>query len=587
MDNFAFFGTIAGVVFVALLVIVFTMTRLYKRASKEQAYVRTGMGGQKVVKDGGALVLPVFHEIIPINMQTLRLTVERRGQESLITNDRLRVDVKAEFYVRVSPDDDGIAAAAQTLGRRTMEPAKLSELIEGKFVDVLRAVAAGMNMHDLHEKRADFVQKVSNTVQEDLRKNGLELESVSLTGLDQTDRQFFNENNAFDAEGLKKLTEVTESRRKERNDIEQSTRVAIEEKNLEANKRSLTIKQEDEFATLEQERAVETQRAEQEANLATTRAERKREADLARIKAEREVEEGNVAKVTGVQIAETTAARDLELAAQDQRIAVAERSKAQSQAQAEAEDARAKAVRAQEEVKTVEAEAAAERNKRVAVIAAEQEAEQDATRIRVIAEAEFEAADAQAKAKERAAEADAKRYEVEARGQRELNEAANLLSADQVQLKLRLALIDKLPTILEQMTKPIEKIDSIRVVQMGGGFANGNGGNGAVSGPQSTGNLPADLTNSMLNYRFQAPVVDELAKELGIDLNKGLNGIVDAAAGGTVSHTVDTDEVSEPKAAPSSERQILNEDLGDIDDQLSEEERAAIHSLAGVRPESK
>ena len=158
MENLKFIGILVGVAFIVLLAIGFWMTKLYQRASKEQAFVRTGMGGQKVVKDGGALILPVFHETIPINMQTLRLTVGRQGKDSLITKDRLRVDVKAEFYVRVAPDEASIAAAAQTLGRRTMNPDQLSELIEGKFVDVLRAVAAGMDMQDLHTQRADFVQ---------------------------------------------------------------------------------------------------------------------------------------------------------------------------------------------------------------------------------------------------------------------------------------------------------------------------------------------------------------------------------------------------------------------------------------------
>ena len=108
-----------------------------------------------------------------------------------------------------------------------MNPADLKDLIEGKFVDALRAVAAGMAMEELHEQRVSFVQKVQAAVSEDILKNGLELESVSLTSLDQTDKQFFNPNNAFDAEGLTRLTEQTEVRRKQRNDVEQDTEVQV------------------------------------------------------------------------------------------------------------------------------------------------------------------------------------------------------------------------------------------------------------------------------------------------------------------------------------------------------------------------
>ena len=147
--------------------------RLYHRASKEIAFVRTGLGGEKVVRDGGALVLPVMHETIPVNMNTLKLEVLRARDAALITKDRMRVDVQAEFYVRVKPDASAISTAAQTLGRRTMDPAALKELIEGKFVDALRAVAAGMSMEELHENRVEFAQKVQVAVSEDLHKNGL------------------------------------------------------------------------------------------------------------------------------------------------------------------------------------------------------------------------------------------------------------------------------------------------------------------------------------------------------------------------------------------------------------------------------
>src|SRR5690606_6969897 len=214
-----------------------------------------------VILDGGCIKLPVFHEIIPVNMRTLRLQVDRKNEEGLITADRMRVDVTAEFYVRVKPVAESIAKAAQTLGNRTLEPALLKELLQGKFVDALRSVAAGLTMEQLHEQRAEFVQSVQQSVSEDLLKNGLELESVSLTALDQTARQFFKEDNAFDAQGLAKLTQITEAKKEERNRIEQETRVLIETKNLEAEKQSLQIKREEEFARLAQQREVEIARA--------------------------------------------------------------------------------------------------------------------------------------------------------------------------------------------------------------------------------------------------------------------------------------------------------------------------------------
>ncbi len=131
----------------ALLVVMgLVFARMYRRSTKELSFVRTGWGGQKVIMNGGALVFPVLHDIIPVNMNTLRLEVRRADQQELITRDRMRVDVAAEFYVRVQPTGDSIATAAQTLGTRTMRPDELKDLVEGKFVDALRSVAAVMAM---------------------------------------------------------------------------------------------------------------------------------------------------------------------------------------------------------------------------------------------------------------------------------------------------------------------------------------------------------------------------------------------------------------------------------------------------------
>ena len=355
---------ISGVVLIALLTLGLIIARLYQRASKEVSFVRTGLGGQRVVINGGAIVLPVVHETIPVNMNTLRLEVRRANGQALITQDRMRVDVTAEFYVRAKPTEQAIAAAAQTLGQKTMQPESLKQLVEGKSVDALRAVAAEMAMEELHEKRVDFVQKVQQVVSEDLLKNGLELESVSLTGLDQTSFEHFNPQNAFDAEGLSKLTEAIESRRKKRNDIEQDTAVAIQHKNLEAEKQKLELSREEEYAKLAQQREIEIRRAAQAAQIAAEQAAKERESeeakiesarevDTARILAERTVEEERIEKERLLKERDVERVKAIELAEQDRSIAVAEKSKADSLARAEADRARALAVKEAEAVLTV------------------------------------------------------------------------------------------------------------------------------------------------------------------------------------------------------------------------------------------
>ncbi|POU25802.1 MULTISPECIES: flotillin family protein [Acinetobacter] len=541
---------ITGVIFAGLITFGLIIARLYRRSSKEISFVRTGFGGEKVILGGGALVLPVLHEIIPVNMNTLRLEVRRADDQALITRDRMRVDVMAEFYVRVKPTADSIATAAQTLGQKTMSPNELKNLVEGKFVDSLRAVAAEMAMEELHEKRVDFVQKVQQVVSEDLHKNGLELETVSLTGLDQTGFKYFNPQNAFDAEGLTKLTETIEDRRRKRNHIEQDTDLAIKTKNLEAEQARLQIIREEEYAKLQQEREISIRRAEQLAEIAAQEAAKKREAEEARIAAEREVElkrilaardveNENIQKAQIIQKAQVEQKKTIELAEQDRAIAIAEKSRAESEAKAQADLARAQAVKAEEEVVTVRQIQQAERQKAVELVAAKEQAEKDAIAITVAAEAGKQAAADDAEAVRIAAEAEAekvrlkakgeadakvllaqameKQYQVDAEGTRAVNEANNVLSSEQVEMQIRLAMLKYLPEIIRESVKPMENIDDIKILQVNGLHgAHASSCQADAHHESSNVALSDQVVNSALRYRSQAPLIDSLMSELGI-----------------------------------------------------------------------
>ena len=549
-------------VILLLIIIGLVVARLYRRSSKEVSFVRTGLGGQKVIVNGGALVMPIFHETIPVNMNTLRLEVRRANDQALITKDRMRVDVQAEFYVRVQPTVEAIANAAQTLGKRTMQPQYLKELVEGKFVDALRAVAAEMAMEELHEQRVNFVQKVQLAVSEDILKNGLELESVSLTGLDQTSKEYFNPDNAFDAEGLTRLTEEIEARRKKRNDIERDTQVEIERKNLAAEQQSLEIARDAEYARLEQQREVETRKAEQTAQIAQQQANREREAEEAKILASRQVREAgieadrsvaerDIVKEQAIEAARVEKVKQVALAQQDSDIAIAEKSRAKSEADAAADEARAIAARAAEQVTTTRATEIAEREKQIELIEARRAAEQSAIAIQVAAEAEKLAAKDRAEAIRTDAEADAARqrliaegeaqaeklraeamaamYAVEAEGKRAVNEAANILSAEQIAMQIKQALIEALPRIIEQQVKPMERIEGIKILHVDGLHGGGGAGTGESG---NSGGVADQAVNAALRYRTQAPLLDALMKELGIhdgDLSKLANG---ALAGG-------------------------------------------------------
>ncbi|MEM6421971.1 MAG: flotillin domain-containing protein, partial [Pseudomonadota bacterium] len=472
-------------ILVLFLFVGLVMARLYRRSTREISLVKTGAGGRRIIMDGGTVVIPLLHEISLVNMKTLRLEVRRTGEGSLITKDRMRVDVGVEFYVSVQATEDGIAKAAQTLGDKTFNIEGLREMIEGKLVDGLRAVAAKMTMDELHENRSEFVQQVQGAVSEDLLKNGLMLETVSLTALDQTPFESLDENNAFNAIGMRKLAEVIAESKKRRAEIDAEAETAVRQSVMEAAKRKLSIDREEEEAKIAQAQEIATLRAAQEAEIATREEEAARVREEARIERERQVRAAEIAREESIRAseikqeeairaAEIAKERQLEVADQERQIVIATKSEEESRARASADTARAEAIKAAEAIETAKQTAEAERAKRVALIEAEREAEREATRIRLAAVAEKDAAadraealreEARAEAEAITIKADAKKADklAEAEGQRAIVDAENAISVEIADMKVQLARLAALPEIVAQMVKPAEKIDSIKI----------------------------------------------------------------------------------------------------------------------------
>ena len=523
---------IAIIVLLAIVVavVVYLLHWLYRHSSKDLSFVRTGWGGEKVVMGGGALVLPIVHNITEVSMNTLRIEVKRTADKSLITANRMRIEVIVEFFVRVIPTAESVAAAARTLGNRTMNPESLRDLVQGRFVDAMGAVAARMTMEEVHERRGDYVRGVKELVAGTLTDNGLELEAASLTNVDQADMKQFNPSNAFDAEGLTRLTEEIESRKKKRNDIEQDTMIAIRRKNLESEKLALTIAQEGEYARLAQEREVAMRRAQQRAEIELEQTDRAREVEEAQFRSKEEIEKTRIAQLRAVdaerilreqevELLEIQRRRLVELGEQDRAIAIAEKSKAESEAQAAAETARAKSVEAAAKVDTVRDTEIAERRKAIELIEAAQVAERDAIRLTTAAAAEKAAAADRAEASNAAAEAAKVRYDIDAEGQRKLNDSENMRSEASRRSALHADLIQSLPAIIRESVKPMEAIESIRILQVDGlpGLsAQPGGADGAGAGVPRGGNMADTVVNSALRYRTQVSFVDGLLREIGL-----------------------------------------------------------------------
>ena len=613
----------------AIAIIVYLLHWLYRRSSKEIAFVRTGMGGERVVISGGAFVLPIIHNITSVGMKTLCIEVLRNGNKSFITKNRMRAEMTAEFYVRVAPNIESVSIAAQTLGNRTLEPDHLKELVNGRFVDALGVVAAKMTLDEIQENRSEYVKAVSKHVEEAIKHTGLELETVSLTSLNQAPVSVFDPSNTFDAEGLTQITEITQSRKKKRNDIEKDTQVSIRNKNLQSIKQELEIERDEEFAKFQQKREIEQQRAIEHTESIKTRSIKERESELAEIASQQDIEIAKINKkdliemekslqetkliqeiekrrkeqndfrqktaieikqqdietekqmlelerdvefsrlekqrLVDVKLAEEKAitakeearkryeseeayimaeeqiknaktaqqknidafkiaaeqetrvldiekAKRIEIEEKQRQLDVLEKSKIVLKSKMEEELARAKVVEAEEKVNTARDVEHAEKQKSLGIIEASKNAE-----------------------KEKLASMAAKiRYEIEAAGKKALNEAENLRSDASRRSALRLKLAEKIEGIIREWVRPIQNIDSIKVIDVNGlpGFSQGgdsgkggstNGNGDSSSHDSKKGSLADNVVNSALRYRAQQPFLDSLLKEIGMSPGEASN----------------------------------------------------------------
>ena len=554
-------------VLVILAIVIVILARFYKRATREVSLIKTGLGGRKVIMDGGTIAIPYFHEVTRVNMQTLKLQIERSGESALITKDRLRVDFGIEFYVSVIPDNEGIARAAQTLGNRTFQAQQLGDLIEGKLIDSVRSVAARMTMDDLHENRRDFVDQVGKILADTLSRNGLELDSVSLTALDQTPFSALDENNVFNAVGMRKLAEVIAKSKKDRAEIDAEADTSMRRSTVEAAKNKLLIDLDEEEAHISQAQQIEFLKAAQLAEVARRKAEGEREAARARILMEQDIRSADIAREQAVREAEISREREireaeianelnLEVANQDRQILLAQKSQETNKARALADAVMADAVKASEQISTVKRLAEADRRKELALIEAQQQAEIAGTHIRTAAEVERDATSNKAAAalelatNEAAAQnarSEAKKIGLfaEAEGKRAIIEAENTLDDRIVAMRVARTRLETLPKIVAEMVKPAEKIDSIQIHQVTGRASNHGGGEKTSPGQHADKPVVHQAIDSILDMAVQLPALKRIGEELGISVDSGVTGVTDSVLKEPIAGPPKTEESKE------------------------------------------
>jgi uncharacterized membrane protein YqiK len=522
------------VVVAAVYFVWWVFARLYfVRATTDKAFVRTGGGKPKVVIGGGAFVLPWWHNITWVSLASTKLRVVKANRDALITRDKFRVDVGADFYVRVPADEESVLKAAQSLGTRTTDNDALRELLEDELTFALRAVAAKRNLMELHEDRQGFAKEVAEQVRESLAAKGLVLESVSIFALDQTDAEQYDPSNVFDAAGLEQIAALTSKARVLKNEHERNAEIAIKQKDVETHKTLLALEQERAFAEHAQRRAIETHQAEQRAETERFRftqeelvrlseIEKQRRIREAEIEMERQIKErqlreqinlieiereadlAQIEREKVVRIAEQERERAINAARRLTSVELSEHEMMVFQKQAARLRAEAEVKRAEQEVQTAAELAAVERERQVALVKAL---------------TEWEVAQRKAEAIERLAQATKFEGEAKADAHRKMVEAQSAIADKLVWKDVLLQLIEQAPAIAKELMAPAEKIESIRILDVQGLGAVGNGGSGG-------GTIERVLT-AILSSGAVLPVLRELLQFAGTDPQKLVNTLAE------------------------------------------------------------
>ena len=638
------FVLIVGSLIALFVIFVLIYKSFYKKAPADAALVIAG-GSKKRVVFGGTLVNPITNTTQVISLNTLQLPVEREGQAALITKDSLRVDIQAEFYVKIEPNEQDVLKAVASLGDKTLTPQAVNTLLEGKLVGVLRSVAATMELQELHEKRQEFSDQVQEACLEDLEQNGFKLETVAVTNLDQTPLEALDENNRFDVVAIQTIKKEVEEKQTDTAKIEHENKVRREEDRLQAEleikqkeeeteTKALEVEQRLEFAQEEQRREIATNKAEQERAVEAHKYEQLQAVEEARIKQEeaiksaeiaqtqkiemerieqeRAVEEAEIAQKQIVEIArvqqqqqveeaeiqrnlsiekakidqeatvkETDIERRIILLDKDREEKVAEaentilvsiKEKERESALIEFLQVSAEKAQAEAGVETAEAIEKAERESKVALIRAEQEADEariskdkdtDAEVYSIIetAKAELEAAQVKAEATRILAEALLVEAQAEAEGEEALISAKNNAEVQVLVSDAVHALVEALPEVTNELMKPAERIESIRVLDLGGG----NGGNSNSGGMNR-------ILGSIVNAGAAMPLLKELVNFSGIDTEKIGKTIQEYAKGLSQSNVSETTPDSDSDPIPDSVEVIEDNVLETTPDSDSDSE---------------
>jgi flotillin len=406
------FGGLALLVLFAGFITAFS--KFYRKPGPEEAIVRTGVGGLMTITGRGMIVVPLIQEAHLMDLSVKRVLIARDGEDGLICQDNMRADIKVTFFIRVNNQPEDIKTVAETIGpRRASEQDKLEELFEAKFSEALKTVGKNFEFVKLYTERDQFKEQILRVIGTDL--NGYVLDDCAIDYLEQTPLERLNPNNILDAEGIKKITQLTALEKVQENQFTREKEKTLKKQDVEAQEAILELEKQRVEAIEKQKREIASITARENAEAAKIQEEEFLKSETARIRSAEDIAVQEQNKERQVLVAQRNKERtdgvELERVTRDRELAITERERVVGLASIEKEKAieiekkniqevirervavERAVVEEQERIKNTEAFMSADRAKTVAITHAEKDAQELLVKQVKAAEASKAAAD--------------------------------------------------------------------------------------------------------------------------------------------------------------------------------------------------
>ncbi len=481
------FGAIfvLGIIFIGILVLIL---RFFQKVEQGKALIVNTMKTEPIVTFTGRIVLPVIHksEVMDISLKTIE--IDRRGREGLICKDNIRADIKVAFFVRVNKTPEDVLKVAQAIGcTRASDKATLEELFSAKFSEALKTVGKQLDFEDLYKERESFRNSIIKVIGKDL--NGYVLEDAAIDFLEQTPINSLDPDNILDAQGIRKITELTAIQHVQTNEFENQEKMSITRQNVTAKEAILELERRQADAEAKQQREIANVRDREQAEINIVAVQEKEKSEQARILAQelieireknkqREVEvaEQNRLRVVGIESERVQLARDQEVVAREREIELQRIAKEKALEEERRDIATVVRERvavektvAEEEEKTKELRAVmeAERDKKVLILGAEAEAQEILVKDIKAAEASQQAAEFRIREQLARAEADREMADKQAQAKIRLAEGIQAEAAAQGLAEVRVREANALAIEKEGAAQAKAKLDLMQAEAIG------------------------------------------------------------------------------------------------------------------------